>query len=216
MRIKLFATILLMVFMAVPVFAQSENEADNTDPVPTLISESKGRTGETGGGINLGRSGVLREAVKNKKARAGQLKSRVANEHRSAVANFVQGLLDVADRQALGGIGERVREIARQQNASEDKVTPNLEKVKNKNKARKFLFGTDFTKTREIKKEMQAAGKRLRELEKARDDIDNSADKAVIKEQIRNFQENINKVLQEVEAEEGAFSLFGWAKKIFI
>lgn len=207
MRIKLFAIIIFMVLISAPVFAQSKNEAVNR--VNNSAASEKGELASE-------KSNALREAAKNKKEKAGQLKSKAANEHRSAVANFVHGLLDVADRQALGGIGEQVREIARQQNASEDKVTPNLEKVKNKNKVRKFLFGTDFKKTKEIKKEMQAAQKRLKELEGVRGDIDNSADKAAIEEQISNFQENINKVLKEVEAEEGKFSLFGWAKKMFI
>ncbi|MFH1744766.1 MAG: hypothetical protein ABH881_01205 [bacterium] len=159
---------------------------------------------------------ALREAVKNKKNQASQFENAIANEYRSEVADFVQNLLDVADRQELGGIGEQVREIARQQNASEDMVTPDLERIKNKNKIRKFFFGTDFGKTREIKKEMQEAQKRLRELERVGDDIDNSVDKAEIEAQIKNFQENINEVLEEVGVEEGKFSLFGWMKKIFI
>lgn len=208
-KIKLFVIILLVAFIAIPVFAQSESDEGNIDPVPTLISEKKKAE-------NMEKSKALREEAKNKKEKAGQLKSEVASEHRSAVANFIQELLDVADRQVLGGIGEQVREIAKQQNASEDKVTPDLEKIKNKNKIRKFLFGTDFKKTKEIKKEMQEAQKRLKELERTKDNIDNSADKAAIEEQIKDFQDNINNVLSEVEAEEDRFSLFGWIKKMFI
>ncbi len=215
MKIKFLAIILFMVLISAPAFAQSENNIGNTDLAPTLISEKRGNGGEKKA-ENMEKSKTLREAAKTKKEKAGQLKSKSANEHRSAVANFVQGLLNVADRQALGDIGEQVREVARQQNASEDKVTPNLEKVKNKNKVRKFLFGTDFKKTKEIKKEMQEAKKRLNALKGTKDEIDNSADKAAIEEQIKNFQENINAVLKDVEAEEGRFSLFGWAKKMFI
>ncbi|MCK4540211.1 hypothetical protein KAU09_03605 [Candidatus Parcubacteria bacterium] len=215
MKIKLFAMILFMVFMSIPAFAQSENDANSNKPVPTQISEKK-EMGEQKKADNIDESKALRETAKNKKEKAKQLKSKSANEHRSAVADFVQNLLDVADRQSLGGIGEQVREIARQQNASEDKVTPNLEKVKNKNKVRKFLFGTDFKKTKEIKKEMQEAKKRLNELEKTKDEVDNSADKAIIEEQIKSFQDNINNVLKDVEDEEKKFSIFGWAKKMFI
>jgi hypothetical protein len=214
-KIKLFCLVLLMIFIAIPVFAQSENDADNADPVPTLISEKKG-IAEEKKADNMGKSKALREEAKNKKEKASQFKSEAANEHRSAVANFVQNLLDVADRQALGGIGEQVREIARQQNASEDKVTPLIEKVENRNKVRKFLFGTDFKATKEIKKEMFAARQRLNELEKAKDEIVDPEEKVNLEEQIKNFQENVNNVLNEVEAEEGKFSLFGWVKKMFI
>ena len=214
-KIKLFILIFLMVFMAMPVFAQSEDDVDDIGPVPTLISEKRG-IAEERRAANVEKSKALREEAKNKKERAGQFKSEAANEHRSAVANFVQNLLDVADRQALGGIGEQVREIARQQNASEDVVTPLMEKIKNKNKIRKFLFGTDFQATKEIKEEMFAARQRLSELAKAKDEIVDPEEKASLETQRKNFQENVNNVLSEVEAEEGTFSLFGWVKKMFI
>lgn len=215
MRMKFITIVLFMVFISIPAFAQNVNIANINRPEPVQMFE-KGQTGEQNRAANMGKTKALREAVKAKGESAKKFKNKVANEHRSAVANFVQGLLDVADRQELGGIGEKVREIARQQNASEDKVTPNLEKVKNKNKIRKFLFGTDFRKTKEIKKEMQEAQKRLRELERIKADVENSEDKAAIEEQIKNFQDNINQVLKEVQAEEESFSLFGWIKKIFI
>ena len=41
MKIKLFAMILFMVFMSIPAFAQSENDANSNKPVPTQISEKK-------------------------------------------------------------------------------------------------------------------------------------------------------------------------------
>lgn len=215
MKIKLAAIILFMLLLATPVLAQSKNDADDNKPVPTLISEKRG-IGEEKKAENMEKSKALREEAKNKKEKASELKNEVASEHRSAVASFVQNLLDVADRQALGGIGDQVREIAKQQNDSEAKVTPDLEKVKNKNQIRKFFFGTDFGTTKEIKKEMQDAIKRLNELEKIKGEASNPEDKAALEAQIKNFQEEINKVLAEVKAEEGKFSLFGWAKKLFI
>ncbi|EKD33281.1 MAG: hypothetical protein ACD_76C00054G0007 [uncultured bacterium] len=161
------------------------------------------------------KSKELRDVAKNKREEARQLKSKVA-EHRSAVANFVLNLLDVSDRQELGGIGEKVREIAKQQNDSEDIVTPDLEKITNKSKTRKFLFGTDFKKAREIRKEMQAAKDRLIELKKLEKSVDTPEDEAVIKQQITELQNNIDDILSEVEAEEGGFSMFGWVKKLFL
>ena len=216
MKIKLMTTALLMAIVAIPVLAQNEDTTNNEESIPTHISEKKGM-GRQRSNADMEKIRDLRQAAKAKKEKAKQFKSKVANEHRSAVANFVHELLDVADRQALGGIGEQVREIARQQNASEDKVGPKLEKVKNKNKIRKFFFGTYFGETRAIKKEMQSAQKRLRELERIKDGVvANPEDKAVLEAQIQNFKDNINKVLSEVEEEEGKFSLFGWVKKIFV
>lgn len=214
MRIKLVAIILFMVFVAVPVFAQNINGVGNNRNANATLTV--GAEGKEKNATATEKSKAIREDAKNKKENASQLKSNTANEHRSAVANFVQSLLDVADRQALGGIGEQVREIAKQQNDSEEKVTTDLEKVKNKNQIRKFFFGTDFSRTKEIKKEMQDATKRLNELEKIKGEVVNPGDKAILKEQIKNFQEEINNVLTEVKNEEGKFSLFGWAKKLFI
>jgi len=214
MRIKLVAIILFMVFIAVPVFAQNQNGVGNNRNANA--TSTAGAEGKEKNATSTEKSKAIREDAINKKENAGQLKNKAANEHRSAVANFVQSLLDVADRQALGGIGEQVREIAKQQNDSEEKVTSDLEKVKNKNQIRKFLFGTDFGATKEIKKEMQDATKRLNELKKIKGEVVNLEDKAILEEQIKNFQEEINNVLTEVKNEEGKFSLFGWAKKLFI
>lgn len=214
MKIKLAAIILFMLLLATPVLAQSKNDAENRGN--TNATSMAGTEGKEKNATSTEKSKAIREDAKNKEENAGQMKDKTANEHRSAVANFVQSLLDVADRQALGGIGDRVREIAKQQNDSEAKVTSDLEKVKNKNQIRKFFFGTDFGTTKEIKKEMQDAIKRLNELEKIKGEASNPEDKAALEAQIKNFQEEINKVLEEVKAEEGKFSLFGWAKKLFI
>lgn len=200
-KIKLFTLITLLALLTLPALAQ--NRAQNERGINNSATTNE-------------KSEKIRAEIKNKMEKKGQFKSQAAIEHRSAVATFVQGLLDVADRQALGGIGELVREVARLENASEDKVTPMLDKVKNKNNFRKFLFGTDFKATQAIKKEMQAATKRMAELTKAKAEIVDPGEKASLEAQIKDFQDNVNTVLSAVEAEEGKFSLFGWAKKLFI
>ncbi len=73
-------------------------------------------------------------AEKNTKSQTGQIN---AEEHRSTVSNFVQNLLQIADRE--GGIGEQVRVIAQQQNESNATTTKAIEKVQSRNKIKTFL-----------------------------------------------------------------------------
>ena len=267
MNIKLFAMIMLMVFVAVPVFAQykkevkteenkneaimieankaeimsvekendgamNKNEDEGTDQInrdqddsnePVLEGKKLRRENQIMNSEKLKNQeaqpldkGKLLDMGENKKGEAKQIKSRAANEHRSAVANFVHSLLDVADRQGLGGIGKQVREMAMQQNKSEEKVTPMIERIKNKNKIRRFFFGTDFKATQGIKDAMLQTRNRLDKLEKIKDKIIGLEDKTIIGEEIKNLRGSMAKAIKEIKAEENRFSLFGWAKRLFI
>ena len=44
----------------------------------------------------------------------------------------------------------------------------------------------------------------------------NPEDKAKIDEEVNNLKSSIESVLGEIQTEENKFSLFGWAKKMFI
>lgn len=178
----------------------SQDDAESESDQPKDDSDATSSRGE---GIKQKIKEGLREA-----------KSEMGAEHRSEVANFVQSLLEVADR-VPGGIGEKVREVARAQNQAEDEVIEALDKIKKRSKIRRFLFGTDNKAVKEIKEQMQEARKRLGELEQAGGSLAEESVRQELQEQIEKFREEVNKVSAEVQAEEGRFSLFGWAKRLF-
>jgi len=134
-----------------------------------------------------------------------------AQEHRSAAANFVQSLQDIAGREA--GIGEQVRTIAQQQNQSESATVQAIEKVQSRNKIKAFLIGTDYKNLGTLRSEMVQTRNRLEQLNRLMENVQNEGDKTELQNQIKTLEEEQAKIESFIKAQEGKFSLFGWLAK---
>lgn len=136
-----------------------------------------------------------------------------AQQHRSAVANFVQSLLQVADRE--GGIGEQVRTIAQQQNQSADTTVQAMEKVQTRNKIKTFLIGTDYKNLGALRSETVQTRNRLEQLNRVMENVQNEGDKTELQSQIQTLEQEQVKIENFITAQESKFSLFGWLVKLF-
>lgn len=136
-----------------------------------------------------------------------------AEEHRSTVANFVQNLLSVADKE--GGIGEQVRVIAQQQNQSAETTVRAMEKVQTRNRIKTFLVGSDYKNLGALRSEMVQTANRLQHLNTLLESVQNEGDKTELQTQIQTLQQEQTKIEAFVKAEESKFSLFGWFVKLF-
>lgn len=135
-----------------------------------------------------------------------------AQLHRSVVANFVQTLVRVADRE--GGIGEQVRVIAQQQNQSASTTAVALEKVENRGKIKTFLIGSDYKNLGALRSELVQTRNRIEQLTRLADKA-TSADKADLLQQIKNLQQEQTWIENFIKTNENKFSLFGWLVKLF-
>jgi len=136
-----------------------------------------------------------------------------AEQHQSAVANFVQNLIKVADRQ--GGIGQQVREIAQQQNQSEDTTNQAMEKVQTRNRIKTFFLGSDYKNLGALRSEMVQTRSRLEKLDRLMENVQNEGDKTELQNQIETLEQEQKKIENFVKDNEGRFSLFGWFVKLF-
>jgi len=136
-----------------------------------------------------------------------------AEAHRSTVANFVQGLLIVADRE--GGIGEQVRVIAQQQNQSASTTIQSMEKVQTRNKIKTFLIGSDYKNLGALRSEMVQTRNRLEQLNRVMENVQNEGDKTELQNQIQTLEQEQTKIENFIKVQEGKFSLFGWLVKMF-
>jgi len=134
-------------------------------------------------------------------------------EHRSAVATFVQRLLDVANRQ--GGIGDQVRAIANAQNGSKDNVANEIDKIKNRSGLKTFFIGTDYKTIGQLRSEMVTTGNQIGQLNKLLGQTTDAADKATLQAQIQVLTQEQQKINDFIKANESKFSLFGWFVKLF-
>ena len=136
-----------------------------------------------------------------------------AELHRSAVANFVQGLLAVADRE--GGIGQEVRTIAEQQNGIKDRAADIIYAVENRNKVKTFLIGTSYKNLGELRSQMVQTRNQIDQLKKLMDKAENESDKTELQSQIQKMEQEKTKIDAFIAQNEDKFSLLGWAVKLF-
>jgi len=141
---------------------------------------------------------------------AGQVN---AAEHRSTVANFVQSLLQIADRE--GGIGQQVRVIAQQQNDSDANTTKAIETIQSRSKIKTFLVGTDYKNLGALRSEMVQTRNRLEQLNRLMENVQNEGDKTELQNQIQTLEQEQTRIESFIKVQEGKFSLFGWFVKLF-
>lgn len=147
------------------------------------------------------------DKVKNNK---GQVN---AESHRSTVANFVQSLLAVADRE--GGIGQEVRTIAEQQNGAKDKAADIIYAVENRSKLKTFLIGTSYKNLGELRSQMVQTRNQIEQLARLAVKVENEGDKTELQNQIQVLEQEQANINDFITQNESKFSLFGWAVKLF-
>jgi len=133
-----------------------------------------------------------------------------AEQHGSAVAGFVQSLLQVADRE--GGIGQQVRTIAQQQNQSASTTIRAMEQVRARSKIKTFLFGTDYKNLGALRNEVVQTRNRLEQLNRL---MESAQDQTELQNQIQNLEQEQEKIDNFIQEQETKFSLFGWLSKLF-
>lgn len=152
----------------------------------------------------------------DKKNTADNKGQSVAEQHRSTVANVVQGLVHAADREQ-GGIGEQVRIIAQQQNDSNATTTAAIAKVENsnKNKIKTFLFGSDYKNLGVLRSQLVQTQNQISQLTRLKETAKYAASTTEIEAQIATLQQEQAKIENFIKTQENKFSLFGWLVKLF-
>lgn len=137
------------------------------------------------------------------------------DEHRSAVADFVQGLKDDADKMSSKGIGDQVRLIATEQEQSIDRISEAAEKLEHRGRFVKFLIGPSHDSIETLKTEITDADGRIARLKAIADAITNPEIKASLIAEITNLEAEKTKLNDLVSNNESAKSMFGWLVKLF-
>lgn len=136
-----------------------------------------------------------------------------AEEHRSTVANFVQSLLQVAERE--GGIGEQVRLVAQEQNQSASTTVQAMQKVEERSKIKTLFLGSDYKNLGTLRSEMVQTQNRLEQLNRLAENVENESDKTELQNQIQTLEQEQTKIETFIKDREDDFGLFGWLVKLF-
>jgi len=133
-------------------------------------------------------------------------------QRRSEVANAVQAMLQVADRE--GGIGQQVKVIAQNQNQNQVKLEQNVEKIQSRGELAKFFVGPNYGEIKDAQKTLEQNKGQTSQLNQIKNQLSNEGDQQQLTEQIRvleKINQEIDSLLSDVQ--EG-FSLFGWLNKL--
>lgn len=137
--------------------------------------------------------------------------SGVGEEHRSVVANFVQSLLAIADRE--GGIGAQVRVIAKSQNDTASSSVSAIAKIESRGALKKFLFGTDYKNIGQLRSDMKVTQNNIQVLQNLVSGTVDVNNKMELENQIKTLEASQIKMEAFIKANESSFSLFGWINK---
>lgn len=144
-----------------------------------------------------------------------QAKSASAGSRSSEVAKAVQNMLEVANRTNDPGIGDQIRNIAREQNQAEDKANQAMDRIQERSSVAKFFIGANYSQMKEIKQIMEQNQERIRELQQIMTQLSNSADQTELQNQISVLEiQNLN-LSNQLQDEGKGFSLIGWAIRWF-
>ncbi|MFA5360614.1 MAG: hypothetical protein WC320_01405 [Candidatus Paceibacterota bacterium] len=143
-----------------------------------------------------------------------QTQSVQAEQRRSQVANAVQEMLQVAERN--GGIGQQVRTIAQNQNQNQEKIEASLQKVQSRSGFARFFIGPNYGEIKNAQKLLEQNREQIKQLNQIKNQLSNQGDMQILTQKIQVLEQTnlqIENFLQNAQKE---FSLFGWIFRLFV
>ncbi|MFA5157686.1 MAG: hypothetical protein WC451_00640 [Patescibacteria group bacterium] len=140
-------------------------------------------------------------------------RSEQAQSHMSIVAIVAEALVRAADRISDPGIGDQIREIARNQSQNQDKINQDLDKIQQRSAFAHFFVGANYSAIKDIQGMMEQNREQIRELAQIASQINNEGDKTELSNQISallNLQTSLQDQLNDLTS---GFSLFGWLNR---
>lgn len=220
MKKTLFIAFLLIFGLVIQAQAASTNANQGNK-----VGQANSQSGQNGNAVQVQEKNQIQNQgedvqIQTQEQNTIQIKDKNENKkqdnaevHRSAVANFVQSLLSVADRE--GGIGQEVRVIAQQQNDMKDRASDLIYAVENRNKVKTFFIGTSYRNVGELRSQMVQTRNQVEQLKRLIEKTTNEQDKTELQNQIQTMEQEQARINDFITQNESKFSLFGWAIKMF-
>ena len=182
---------------------------------PELKEQGQG----TGQGLvegEVNKEGQIQEGTlgtEKMKKKAEQRGSERSIDRRSQVANSVQEMLKVAERNA--GIGQQIRTVAQTQNQIQEQAEEAIQEAQKRSKFTKFLIGPNYGQLKQVEENLGINTEQLKELKELKNQVENSEDVVILEQEIFKMEEIRTDLELEVKNERKGFSLFGWMNKLF-
>jgi len=162
---------------------------------------------------NQGETNQIRTNEQSGKQNESRPGSAVAEQRRSKVANAVQEMLRIAERN--GGIGQQVRIIAQTQNQNQEKLEASLQKVQNRSGFVKFFIGPDYSGINNAREILEQNKEQIKQLNQIKNQLINQGDAQKLMQQIQTLEKANLEIENSLELAQKGFSLFGWMFRFF-
>lgn len=207
---KLIKIIIATLFITVPVysFAKSSNAQGQGSQGSGVSSQNQVQTQNAGDNQQLQVSTQEEASGIDSKGKVLRI-----NEKANEVSKYVQTLLDMPDRN--GNIGQQVKEIAKAQNQSQEKVMEKVQKMEQRGTLARFLFGPKGEDIDQIKEELKQNQERAQTLRDLKLQLLDSTDQDIVQALIDSLTAQDVALTQKVMDEQSAFSLLGALKALF-
>jgi hypothetical protein len=141
-----------------------------------------------------------------------ETRNQTAVQNMSIVAEKVQLLLQL---KTTGGIGDQVRQIARDQEQAQTKIQEHLQKIDSKGVLAKLLLGPDYNSINRLEEQLGQNKLNVQELQQLQTQLTNKEDQKAVQEAIQALI-RVNESLQaRIDAENNTFNMFGWIFRLF-
>ncbi|MCK5490451.1 MAG: hypothetical protein KAI67_01270 [Candidatus Pacebacteria bacterium] len=187
-----------------PDIGNSENKGNVEDEDETEINGNQTK-GEDGNSDSDNGQKVQNQINQNEDAQGEQ--------NRSRVANAVQEMLGVADRN--GEIGQQIRTVAQNQEQNQQEMEVELNKVKSRSGIVKLFIGPNYKELKNVENRLENHNKNLEDLKILRNQITDDVDKNIMDQQIQVMEQVQAELENEVNDEKKGVSLLGWLFKMF-
>jgi len=162
---------------------------------------------------NQGETNQIQTNEQNGTQNGNTTGSAVAEQRRSKVANAVQEMLQMADRN--GGIGQQVKTIAQTQTQNQEKLETSLQKIQSRSGFAKFFIGTNYGEISNAKKILEQNKEQIKQLNQVKNQLANQSDAQNLTQQIQTLEQANLEIENSLGTAQKGFSLFGWMFRMF-
>jgi DNA repair exonuclease SbcCD ATPase subunit len=141
-------------------------------------------------------------------------RSETAREHMSIVAQKVEELL-TATTTELTGVGQQIREIARNQKQVQQQIEEQLQKIDSRPQWLKKVFSPAYSSIEQIKKHIEQNEVRIQQLEQIMNQLTNEGEKQLVQEMINALVQQNTALKDYLNNEEQTSSLLGKILRFF-
>lgn len=141
-------------------------------------------------------------------------RSTTAREHMSIVAQKVEELLS-ATTTDITGIGQQIREVARQQKEVQQQIQEQFQNIDSRPAWLKYIFGPAYSSIDKIKQYLEQNQVRIQQLEQLMNQLTNEGEKQLVQQMINALNEQRTALQNYINAEEQTSSLLGKILRFF-